>query len=77
MSITVTFLVYHFLLSPTSGDLNGLDYVRNLMVHYIVPIMTILDYIIFDIKGIYKIIDPLLWLLIPIIYFAVIILIFL
>ncbi|WP_297277470.1 Pr6Pr family membrane protein [uncultured Brachyspira sp.] len=70
MSITVTFLVYHFLLSPTSGDLNGLDYVRNLMVHYIAPIMTILDYIIFDIKGIYKIIDPLLWLLIPIIYFA-------
>lgn len=62
MYITVTFLVYHFILSPTSGDLNGLD--------YIVPIMTILDYIIFDIKGIYKIIDHILWLLIPIIYLA-------
>lgn len=70
MSITVTFLVYHFLLSPTSGELKGLDYIRNLLVHYIVPIMTIIDYIIFDIKGFYKIIDPLLWLLIPFIYFT-------
>ena len=70
MSITVTFLVYHFLLSPTSEELKKLDYIRNLIVHYIVPIMTILDYIIFDAKGIYKIMDPLLWLLIPILYFA-------
>ncbi|WP_300712043.1 Pr6Pr family membrane protein [uncultured Brachyspira sp.] len=69
MSITVTFLVYHFLLSPTAEKYEGLPYIRNIILHYILPIMTILDYIIFDIKGIYKIIDPLLWLLIPIIYF--------
>ncbi|WP_179139825.1 Pr6Pr family membrane protein, partial [Brachyspira hyodysenteriae] len=33
-------------------------------------IMTIFDYIIFDKKGIYKIVDPLLWLIIPFVYFA-------
>ena len=70
MSITVTFLVYHFLLSPTSGKLEGIDYIRNIILHYIVPIMTIFDYIIFDKKGIYKIIDPILWLIIPILYFV-------
>ena len=70
MSITVTFLVYHFLLSPTADKYEGLAYIRNLIVHYIVPIMTIFDYIIFDKKGIYKIIDPLLWLIIPFVYFA-------
>ena len=70
MSITVTFLIYHFLLSPTAEKYEGLEYIRNIILHYIVPIMTILDYIIFDKKGIYKIIDPLLWLLIPFLYFA-------
>ncbi|WP_300367005.1 Pr6Pr family membrane protein [Brachyspira sp.] len=70
MSITVTFLVYHFLLSPTATKYEGLEYMRNIIVHYILPIMTIFDYIIFDVKGIYKIMDPLLWMLIPIVYFA-------
>ena len=32
--------------------------------------MTIFDYIIFDKKGFYKIVDPLIWLIIPIIYFT-------
>ena len=31
--------------------------------------MTIVDYILFDKKGIYKNIDPILWLIIPLIYF--------
>ncbi|OEJ15352.1 hypothetical protein BFL38_13745 [Brachyspira hampsonii] len=70
MSITVTFLVYHFLLSPTADKYIGFAYIRNVIVHYIVPVMTIFDYIIFDKKGIYKVIDPILWLIIPILYFV-------
>lgn len=70
MSITVTFLVYHFLLSPAADKYEGSAYLRNLTVHYILPIMTIFDYIIFDNKGIYKITDPLLWLIIPFVYFT-------
>ena len=67
MSITVTFLIYHFLLS--GGYENRADIIRSTILHYIVPIMTILDYILFDKKGIYKNIDPILWLIIPLIYF--------
>ena len=70
MSITITFLIYHFLLSPTADKYEGLGYIRNIIVHYIIPIMTIFDYIIFDKKGIYKMIDPLLWLIIPFVYFS-------
>ena len=67
MSITVTFLIYHFLLS--GGYENRADIIRSTILHYVVPIMTILDYILFDKKGIYKNIDPILWLIIPLIYF--------
>ncbi len=67
MSITVTFLIYHFLIS--GGYENRADIIRSTILHYIVPIMTILDYILFDKKGIYKNIDPILWLIIPLIYF--------
>ena len=67
MSITVTFLIYHFLLS--GGYDNRADIIRSTILHYIVPIMTIADYILFDQKGIYKNIDPILWLIIPLIYF--------
>ena len=67
MSITVTFLIYHFLLS--GGYDNRADIIRSTILHYIVPIMTIADYILFDKKGIYKNIDPILWLIIPLIYF--------
>ncbi|WP_297285488.1 Pr6Pr family membrane protein [uncultured Brachyspira sp.] len=67
MSITVTFLIYHFLLS--GGYDNRADIIRSTILHYIVPIMTIVDYILFDKKGIYKNIDPILWLIIPLIYF--------
>lgn len=67
MSITVTFLIYHFLLS--GGYENRADIIRSTILHYIVPIMTIVDYILFDKKGIYKNIDPIIWLIIPLIYF--------
>ena len=69
-SITLTFLIYHFLLSPTAEDYKGIFYIRNIILHYIVPIMTIFDYVIFDKKGNYKIVDPLIWLIIPTIYFT-------
>lgn len=75
MSITVTFLIFHFLLRPTLFNMSGGSYnlysPSNLIVHYIVPIMTILDWILFDTKGRYKIFDPIIWLIIPFVYFIV------
>lgn len=67
--ITVTFLVYHFMVYE--GPILSIDTdIYNLIPHYIVPIMVILHYFIYDEKGIYKRIDPILWLIIPILYFA-------
>ncbi len=67
--ITVTLLVYHFLVYE--GPVYTVDTdIYNLITHYIVPIMVILHWILFDKKGTYKKIDPLLWTIIPIGYFT-------
>ena len=72
MSITITFLVYHFLLSATvfamAEPYEGY-FLSNILLHYIAPIMVIIDFMIFDKKGIYTKKDPLKWLLIPCAYF--------
>lgn len=69
--ITVTFLVYHFLLRKQFAmvDASAYSSVANTIVHYIVPICMILDNILFDDKTTYKKYEPILWLIIPIIYF--------
>lgn len=74
MSITVTFLIFHFMLRPTLFNMTGsysIYSLANLTMHYIVPIMTILDWILFDKKGEYNKTDPLLWLIIPFVYFII------
>lgn len=75
MSITVTFLVFHFLLRPTMFNMIGTNYSlfspANLLLHYIIPIMTIFDFLLFDTKGKYKKIDPIIWLIIPFCYFII------
>lgn len=72
MAIIVTGVIYHFLLMPTHftmGGISPLDFVGNIILHYIVPIMVFLDWIIFDKKNSYRLFDPLIWLCIPFIYF--------
>ena len=72
MCISITFLVYHFLLSSNnfamSEPYHGYN-IANSLVHYIVPMMSMIDFIIFDKKGVYKKSDPLIWFLIPLVYF--------
>lgn len=68
MCITVTLLIYHFLLAGGSFTMNGRVDAGNLLVHYIVPVMTILNWLLFDQKGHYKKADPFLWLTAPIMY---------
>ena len=62
--ITVTMLIYHFILAPfdfTMHDPGSVHSIANLILHTIVPLMTIFDWILFDEKGKYKGYDPLLW----------------
>ena len=69
MGVTVTFLIAHFMLFNllfTDGVLN----VDMLILHYIVPIMSILDWLLFDEKGKMPAFAPFAWLVLPIIYLA-------
>lgn len=77
MCITLTFLVYHFLLAPSGGDVvRTLSpfLISNYILHYIIPIMTIVDLLIFDKHSPpLKWFDPFVWLIIPAAYFLFII----
>jgi hypothetical protein len=70
--ITLTFIIYHFILRPTMFTMDAARAynasLANTMVHYIVPIMTIADWLLFDKKGLMKKLDPVKWLIIPLAY---------
>jgi hypothetical protein len=71
--VTLTFLVYHFVLSPTMFSMEARSYAispANLLVHYVVPLMAIADWLLFDKKGSFKKLDPLKWAAIPLVYLA-------
>ncbi len=69
--IIITLIIYQFVLAPTpfkmSGTTSGL---ANTLVHLVIPLMAILDAILFNPKGYVKNYDPLLWLCIPALYFV-------
>jgi hypothetical protein len=67
INITLTFLVYAILLAP-SVSLEKMFTANNLLLHYIVPLLCIVDWLIFDESGKYKITDPILWSVFPIVY---------
>ncbi|MDR0416838.1 MAG: Pr6Pr family membrane protein [Propionibacteriaceae bacterium] len=69
--ITLTFLVYHFVLRPMLFSMGAETYVpspANALVHYAVPLMVIADWLLFDDKGEMKKLDPVKWLAIPLAY---------
>jgi hypothetical protein len=69
MAVTVTWLVAHFVLGLrfTMSDSSGISL---LFVHYLIPIMVIIDWLLFDPKGLIKAYSPLVWPLGPLLYFA-------
>lgn len=71
MMVTITFLVYHFILVPTAFRMNLTYHVHSLpdiLIHYVVPLGFILDWLLFDEKGKTRWFDPLTWLLLPLAY---------
>ncbi len=69
MAVTVTLLVAHFILGMRF-TMNNSSGISLLLVHYVVPIMTIGDWLFFDLKGLIKAYSPLLWALGPLVYFV-------
>ncbi|MGT2926172.1 Pr6Pr family membrane protein [Streptococcus cuniculipharyngis] len=67
MAITITFVIYHFLLAPLAKPEDFWN-VRNFLVHYIVPIALILDTLLIDTRKVYRWSDPFSWSLTPLFY---------
>lgn len=67
MAITVTFLIFNIALAPSYLVDPDYDFftLSNLVLHYVAPIAVVLDWLIFDRKGLLRWHDPLIWLLIP------------
>ncbi len=70
MVITVTGLVYHFMLSDGTFSMQNTVAVSNVLLHYIVPAASVLSWLLFDAKGRYRLSDPPKWLLLPNLYFV-------
>jgi hypothetical protein len=72
IAILVTFLVFHFIIRPflTGPDFSEYPFgVGSILCHYVTPLWFLADYLAFDKKGSYKILDPLGWVLIPTAYY--------
>ncbi len=70
MAITLTFVVAHFVLNM-SFSFDNYSNMAFLGLHYIIPIMTILDWVLFDKKGYMKIYSPIIWAIAPTVYMTI------
>jgi len=69
MSIIVTMLIYLVVLAPTVPA-DELFTLEDTLVHVVVPVLMILDWILFTPKGTQRWYDPLLWAIPPYAYLA-------
>ena len=67
MFIVVVGLSYHFLLAATWNP-QGLLYPVNMILHYVMPIAMLIDWLAFTPKGRLRWIDPVKWLAFPLAY---------
>lgn len=73
-SILITFLIYHFLLAPLvkKGDIGSAEFKHhsfdNIAVHYLVPILTLLDWLFIASKSNLNWISGVYWIVIPLAY---------
>lgn len=65
MNMTVILLVAHFMLEHSSS-------IRLLLLHYVLPIMTIADWLLCDEKGLMKPYSPIHWTVLPALYLTVV-----
>ncbi|MDD3477872.1 MAG: Pr6Pr family membrane protein [Candidatus Izemoplasmatales bacterium] len=68
IAIMITFLVYHLVLAPTLTEKPA--FWGNFFVHTFTPLMTLLDYFLFDQKGVLRTKQIPYWLIAPLSYFV-------
>lgn len=73
MMLTYLLISYHFFLRPqtlAASPSYQVMTLENILVHYVTPIMVILDWLLFDEKQRFRWYDPLIWLAVPAAYFT-------
>lgn len=70
IAILVTLLIYQFLLADTPFSMGAGSSLGNNLVHLFVPVLVILDWLLFDAKGRFHVQDPCLWCALPMIYWG-------
>lgn len=84
LAITITMLIYWFVLNSSGFVMSAsketvvtplINTISNYIVHLVVPLLTIFDWILFDSKGSFKKGDPIRWLLIPLAYYCLMVII--
>lgn len=70
ISIILTMSVYHFILIPYALKLDPTRRlsITDIALHYLIPCLTIFDWILFDVKGRFKKTYPVLWTVVPYLY---------
>ncbi len=72
MMIVLTAVIYHFLLKKEGFFIDALTTIEgfgSFLLHYAVPFITVLDWLIWDRKGVFSTKAPLFWTIVPYIYF--------
>ncbi len=66
--ITITGSVYHLLLAPIHHP-TGLDALANILLHYLVPILSVVSWLFLVKKNKLSWKTPFIWLIYPVVYF--------
>ncbi|CAN5289631.1 hypothetical protein BH10PSE2_BH10PSE2_28400 [soil metagenome] len=69
MYIAVVGLIYHFILAPHWHPTGG-TLIANVLLHYVMPVAFVIDWLAFTPKGRLRWIDPVKWLAYPALYGA-------
>lgn len=67
MCLMITMIVSHFLLNQYF-QMTGILGISVTLLHYVVPFMVLIDYLLFDSKGWMRNKSPLQWIMAPLIY---------
>ncbi len=74
ITIAITAIIYHIALAPGGFQMDALQnsinnkQLANFLVHTVSPILVLLDYVLFDEKGHFKLFYPIFWLIQPLNY---------
>lgn len=76
LAIIIVFLAYNFVLRNSGfsmlKDCPTTITTNDIFVHYLVPGMTFLDWLLFQPKGSFGIVDPFIWLILPLGYYCIV-----